>query len=364
MPISPRKMVSFAISLALLMGGAFVLAPAVSAQTAQPAIRAVGFELDQSTNTITTSVFGSGFGQPPAALPYNGDVASFVLQDLTSGWNAGYEGGALCSPNQGCSDANFITGDYMIWTTTEIEVTFDPANAGATWEAGDSVYVAMANPQSGMTASWTGSLANYKGPVASPVPNLTVGRFPSVSIILPLTSPYTKAQFAAVGSKQMATSAKYEGHVVASVARLSLTQAGSLYGSATGSLLRYGITPTESFIKAQPAVQVAESAMIVKSCASYLTSLVDRYVTDVYAARVPWNSLNGLGSWWQVVLQVRITTGATYDFVVTGFISKVTSSTAQEEFKYALNNTPIATAAALAQSLAKELYYAETVVPG
>lgn len=369
----------FTSFLLALLGLGAVLAVPAEAQ-AKPIIKTVHFVLVCSTNdigtgclapgpgkppadSITVYVFGSGFGKfNTGALPYSGDSNDFIVQDITAGWNAGNTVANLCEPQTSCAGGSAITGDYEVWTNTEVEVSFNPAGYG--WTVGDAAYVGIENPQSSETTAWKGKLTTYVGPATHAVPNLTVGGFKTVSVVLPTSNAYTRMQFAAVTTNRLASYVNSGGHVVAALGPLSLTQVGSLQGPAIGSVLRYTITPTNNFIHASPSVQVTDASEAIKSCQAYLSALVNRYVSDLYAARVPWNRLGGLGTWWQVVLQVHTTTGATFSFVITESIGSVTSSSAQGSFQWAVGSKPVPTQAALAQSLAHQLYYSQAIAQG
>jgi hypothetical protein len=285
MPVSSRKMVCFTITLALLLGGTLVLAPTVSAQSVQPAIRTVRFALDQVSNTITTYVFGSGFGQPPTALPYNGDIASFVMSDLTSGWNAGNEGGALCPANSGCYGSNAITGDYLIWSTSEIEVTFDPATAGHTWETGDSVYVAMANPQSEQTASWTGTLA-----VSPTVQSTTVNGFKVTNA----SDPYM------VAVRQMLAKVPESAVVPASGVPVCTLQAFAVeqVKNGAGLLIIWTIAPSSQFISETSTTRQAKAQVVAQDLKGLLTRSWGLYLAALQADRVPLRGSADFASWW------------------------------------------------------------------
>lgn len=106
-------------------------------------------------------VSGTGFGTPSRALPYIGDVGTFKFSDSSeiyptyavTGWNAGYTSSA---------EQDVVTLHYTQWTPNQITIAgFGPAygDYGA-WivKSGDTVHVWVQNPQSGQSATWTGTL--------------------------------------------------------------------------------------------------------------------------------------------------------------------------------------------------------------
>lgn len=119
----------------------------------RPTITNVAFSGAPGDYTVT--VTGAGFGTSAVALPYTGDTADFRIGDnaqLGDGeW--GYTG-----------DANPLA--YDAWTNTHVQVS---RFGGA---PGDSVVLALWNPQSGSGAVWGGNV-----PPSPSAPHITSVRF-------------------------------------------------------------------------------------------------------------------------------------------------------------------------------------------
>lgn len=114
-----------------------------------PQVTGVSFSGSGQNTTIT--ITGSGFGQAPQALPYNGDLSDFAFN--TSLWQAG-------------TGSNAVTLNYTSWSSTQIVINGfgDQYGQGPSYQdnwqlvPNGAYWVTVTNPQSGQSTQYDGTL--------------------------------------------------------------------------------------------------------------------------------------------------------------------------------------------------------------
>lgn len=293
------------LTVALATWMVVVLAPLAQAQgVVQPKIAAVHFKLDPpgySSGSIMTTVYGSGFGHFGAPLPYDGNIPNFVLEDLSQGWSAGNTGTHLCA-NLSCGN-NGWPDKYLIWTNSEVQVVFIGEAAG--WTPGDKAEVALSNPESGLSASWTGPLLTYVPPV--PPASVTVNGFS----VTGATGPYGTAE------RQMLAQLPAASTVVASEVAICVLHPSSAQQIRGGSglLIAWDAAPTVAFIHDDTPTEERVAAALENYMRMTLSHTRTLYLATLHADRVPEQDSH-LQDWWAVRVQSMSTTNQMMTFEV------------------------------------------------
>ena len=136
---------ALAAAVVALAAGLFVATGATAAHAAtRPAITSWSPDPISISGDQTIAFNGSGFGTGGPS-GFTGDSGIFEFQDLTQGWNAG-----------DANTSNTVTVQFGTWSDTKVVINgFGGAfgQGGFVLKSGDTLNVALANPQTGLWGS-------------------------------------------------------------------------------------------------------------------------------------------------------------------------------------------------------------------